>query len=136
MRKSRFSEAQIVGIIKESDAGANTKERCRKYGVSTNTFYKWKAKFGGMDVSDVAKMRAIKDENRRLKRSLPTSPSRSMRSRSSPRETSNAFPAPSSGEGDSGAAHDQRTPCVSDREVQSTNVPIQERARDGRGSAT
>ena len=68
MRKSRFSEAQIVGIIKESDAGANTKELCRKYGVSTNTFYKWKAKFGGMDVSDVAKMRAMEDENRRLKR--------------------------------------------------------------------
>lgn len=68
MRKSRFSEAQIVGIIKESDAGANTKELCRKHGISTNTFYKWKAKFGGMEVSDVAKMRAIEDENRRLKR--------------------------------------------------------------------
>ncbi len=68
MRKSRFSEAQIVGIIKESDAGANTKELCRKHGISTNTFYKWKAKFGGMEVSDVAKMRVIEDENRRLKR--------------------------------------------------------------------
>jgi putative transposase len=68
MRKSRCSEAQIVGVIKESEAGSNTKELCRKHGISTNTFYKWKAKFGGMEVSDVAKMRAIEDENRRLKR--------------------------------------------------------------------
>jgi len=68
MHKCRFGEAQMVGIIKESDAGANAKERCRKYGVSTNTLYTWKVKFGGMDVSDVAKMRVIEDENRRLKR--------------------------------------------------------------------
>jgi len=67
MRKSRFSDAQIVGIIKEHDAGVQTKELCRKHGVSTNTFYKWKAKFGGMELSDVAKMRALQDENRRLK---------------------------------------------------------------------
>ena len=68
MRKSRFSETQIVGIIKESEAGANTKELCRKHGVSPQTFYKWKAKYGGLEVSDVAKMRALEDENRRLKR--------------------------------------------------------------------
>lgn len=68
MRKSRFGETQIVGIIKGSDAGANTKKLCRKYGISTGTFYKWKAKFGGMEVSDVAKLRALEDENRRLKR--------------------------------------------------------------------
>jgi putative transposase len=68
LRKSRFTETQIVGIIKESEAGANTKELCRKHGVSPNTFYKWKAKYGGLEVSDVAKMRALRDENRRLKR--------------------------------------------------------------------
>jgi putative transposase len=68
LRKSRFTETQIVGIIKESEAGANTKELCRKHGVSPQTFYKWKAKYGGIEVSDVAKMRALEDENRRLKR--------------------------------------------------------------------
>lgn len=68
MRKSRFTEAQIVGILKQSEAGTATKELCRQHGVSPQTFYKWKAKFGGMEVSDVAKMRALEDENRRLKR--------------------------------------------------------------------
>jgi putative transposase len=68
LRKSRFSDAQIIGIIKEHDAGVGTKELCRKHGISTNTFYKWKAKFGGMEVSEVAKMRALQDENRRLRK--------------------------------------------------------------------
>lgn len=67
MRKSRFSDAQIIAIIKEHDAGVATKDLCRKHGVSTNTFYKWKAKFGGMELSDVAKMRSLQDENRRLR---------------------------------------------------------------------
>jgi putative transposase len=73
MRKSRFNEAQIVGIIKESEAGANTAELCRRHGISLTTFYKWKSKFGGMEVSDVARMRALEDENRRLKRLLADS---------------------------------------------------------------
>jgi putative transposase len=68
LRKSRFTETQIVGIVKESEAGANTKELCRKHGVSPQTFYKWKAKYGGLEISDVAKLRALEDENRRLKR--------------------------------------------------------------------
>ena len=68
MKKSRFSEPQIVGILKEHEAGMATKDVCRKHGISPPTFYAWKAKFGGMEVSDVAKMRALEDENRRLKR--------------------------------------------------------------------
>jgi putative transposase len=68
VKKSRFSEAQIVGILKEHEAGVPTKDLCRRHGVSPATFYNWKAKFGGMEVSDVAKMKALEDENRRLKR--------------------------------------------------------------------
>jgi len=68
VRKSRFTEAQIVGILKEQEGGQATKDVCRRHGISETTFYKWKAKFGGMEVSDVAKMRALEDENRRLKR--------------------------------------------------------------------
>ena len=68
MRKSRFTDAQIICVIKEHDAGVATKELCRKHGISTNTLYKWKSKFGGMEVSDVTKMRALQDENRRLRK--------------------------------------------------------------------
>ena len=68
VKKSRFSETQIVAILKEHEAGVATKDLCRRHGVSPATFYSWKSKFGGMEVSDVAKMRALEDENRRLKR--------------------------------------------------------------------
>jgi len=70
MRKSRFSEAQIIGMIKEQEAGMPTAEVCRKHGLSQGTFYKYKSKYGGMDVSDVAKLKAMEDENTKLKRLL------------------------------------------------------------------
>ena len=70
MRKSRFTEAQIIGMIKEQEAGMATAEVCRKHGLSPGTFYKYKSKYGGMEVSDVAKLRAMEDENARLKRLL------------------------------------------------------------------
>jgi len=70
MRKSRFTDAQIINIVKEHDAGVPAKDLCRKYGVSPPTFYKWKSKFGGMEVSDVVKMRALQDENRQLRKAV------------------------------------------------------------------
>jgi len=73
VKKSRFTEQQIVGVLKEADAGAKTADVCRKHGISSATFYAWKAKFGGMEVSDIAKMRGLEDENRRLKRLLADS---------------------------------------------------------------
>lgn len=63
----RHTEEQIIGVLKESEAGAKTDELCRKYGISQQTFYKWKSKFGGMEVSDARKLRGLEDENRRLK---------------------------------------------------------------------
>jgi putative transposase len=67
MRKSRFSETQVVRILKEVEAGRPAREVCREHGVSDTTFYKWRAKYGGMVVSDVRRLRELEDENRRLK---------------------------------------------------------------------
>jgi len=67
MRGKRFSEEQIIGVINEADAGMATKELCRRHGVSEQTIYRWKAKYGGMQESDVRAMRRLAEENRRLK---------------------------------------------------------------------
>ena len=68
MKKSRFSEVQIVGILKEHEVGLATNEVCRRHGISPATFYIWRSKFGGLEVSDVSKIKALEDENSRLKR--------------------------------------------------------------------
>ncbi len=68
--KRRFSDAQIIGIIKEYEAGVKASDLCRKYGISDATFFKYKDKFGGMNVSDAKKLRSLEDENARLKRML------------------------------------------------------------------
>lgn len=70
MKRSRFSEEQIIGILKEHEAGVAVAELCRKHGVSDASIYKWKARFGGMDVSEARRLRALEDENARLKRML------------------------------------------------------------------
>lgn len=71
--KKRFTEAQIIGVLKEADAGARVAELCRKYGISDATYYNWKAKFGGMTVSDAQRLKALKTENAKLKRLLAES---------------------------------------------------------------
>ena len=70
MKRSTFSEEQIIAILKEQEAGMATAEVCRQHGISQNTFYKWKAKFGGMDISDARKLKTLESENARLKKLL------------------------------------------------------------------
>ena len=70
MKKSRFSEEQIIRILQEQEGGVPTAELCRRHGISASSFYKWKAKYGGMDVSDAKRLKALEDENRRLKNLL------------------------------------------------------------------
>jgi putative transposase len=70
MKRSRFTEGQIIGALREQEAGAKTADVCRKHGVSEARFYKWKAKYGGMEMSDARRLKALKDENARLKKLL------------------------------------------------------------------
>jgi putative transposase len=68
VKRSRFTDSQIMAVLKQAEAGMPVPDLCREHGVSTATFYKWRAKFGGMDVSLMAKMKELEDENRRLKK--------------------------------------------------------------------
>ena len=70
MKRLRFTEEQIIAVLREQEAGMKTADICRKHGISDATFYKWKAKYGGLDVSDARRLRSLEDENGRLKRML------------------------------------------------------------------
>jgi putative transposase len=73
MKRSRFTEEQIIGVLKEHELGAKTADLCRKHGISEATFYNWKSKYGGMDVSEARRLKALEDENRKLKKLLAES---------------------------------------------------------------
>ena len=70
MKRSRFNEEQIIAVLKEQEAGMPTAEVCRRHGISSATFYKWKSKFGGLEVSDARRLRTLEQENARLKKLL------------------------------------------------------------------
>ena len=70
MKRSRFSDEQIIGILKEHQAGMTAAELCRKHGISDATFYKWRSKYGGMEVSEAKRLKALEEENRKLKKLL------------------------------------------------------------------
>lgn len=70
MKRSKYSEEQIIGAIKQHEAGAKAQDICRKLGIVEQTFYKWKSKFGGMDVSDAKRLKALEEENTKLKKLL------------------------------------------------------------------
>lgn len=73
MKRSRFTEDQIIGVLKEHQAGIPTAELCRKYGISDATFYNWRSRYGGLEVSDARRLKSLEDENRRLKKLLAES---------------------------------------------------------------
>ena len=97
MRTSRFTDEQIIGIVREYEAGAKLAELCRRHGISPTTFYKWRAKYGGMAVSDAKRLKALEEENRRLKQLLAETMLDNRRSRGCWQKTGDACGATAGG---------------------------------------
>jgi len=99
VKRSRFSDSQIIAILKQAEAGSPVPELCREHGISSATFYKWRTKFGGMDASLMARLRELEDENRRLKKCTPTSGSKPKSSRKPWQKSGEAIAATRDGAG-------------------------------------
>jgi putative transposase len=111
MKGSRFSEEQIIGVLREHEAGARTEEVCRRHGISSATFYKWKSKYGGLEVSEARRLKALEDENRRLKKLLAESLT-TRHSRTCSEKTAEACGAQTSNSKDNGASRAESATCV------------------------
>ena len=90
MKRTRFTEEQIIGVLKERDLGAKVSDLCRKYGVSDGTIYNWKSKYGGMDVGEAKRLRQLEEENAKLKRLLAEFDTRQHCAQGSSEKNSNA----------------------------------------------
>ena len=112
MKGSRFSEEQIIAVLREQEAGARTGEVCRRHGLSSATLYKWKAKYGGLEVSDARRLKALEDENRKLKRLLADSLLDNAALKDLLEKTAEACGATRGGEQGDGASRAESAACV------------------------
>jgi len=133
MRKSRFTEAQIVSILKEHDAGASFTELGRRHGVHPNTISAWKAKYGGMESTEVARSRAVDDENARMRRIITNLTLENDAMRQLIEKTPGALPTKSGGEGVA-RIRIERTRCVPHHRLRAIGGPVSHSAH-GRAGA-
>jgi putative transposase len=113
MRGKRFTEEQIIAVLKEAEAGAKTAELCRRHGVSEQTFYRWKARYGGLEVSELRRLRQLEDENSRLKRLVADLTLDNQALKELIRKRPDARSAAGGGAGAQGAVGAQRTSSLS-----------------------
>ena len=124
MRGKRFTEEQIVSILKESSAGMKTDDLCRRHGICQNTYYRWKAKYADMEVSDVRRLKDLETENGKLKRIVAEQMLDIQALKVALGKNTDAFAAERSGGGDEVGDEDQRTPGVHPGRYESPDVPL------------